>query len=63
MNTLFTIGHSTHSIEEFLSLLQSYCIQAIADVRSQPYSRRFPISFASLAEMISSRIFALKITF
>lgn len=42
MNTLFTIGHSTHELKVFLDLLKSHNIQAIGDVRSQPYSGRFP---------------------
>jgi uncharacterized protein (DUF488 family) len=42
MNPLFTIGHSAHSIEAFLQLLLDHRIEAIADVRSQPYSRHFP---------------------
>lgn len=37
-----TIGHSTHSIEHFLSLLTHNGISAIADVRSTPYSRHNP---------------------
>ena len=39
---LFTIGHSTHSLETFLSLLRSHNITAVADVRSCPYSRFNP---------------------
>ena len=39
---VFTIGHSNHSIETFLGLLRSHEIRHLADVRSQPYSRRFP---------------------
>jgi uncharacterized protein (DUF488 family) len=39
---IYTIGHSTHSIEEFLSLLEHASIEAVADVRSTPYSRRQP---------------------
>lgn len=39
---LFTIGHSNHSIETFLDLLKYHKIRHLADVRSQPYSRRFP---------------------
>lgn len=39
---LYTIGHSDHSLEAFLGLLQAQGITAIADVRSQPYSRRHP---------------------
>ena len=39
---IYTIGHSNHSIEIFLSYLLDYQIDALVDVRSQPYSRRFP---------------------
>lgn len=42
MNPLFTIGHSTHGIDGFLGLLHRHGIEVVADVRSQPYSRRFP---------------------
>jgi uncharacterized protein (DUF488 family) len=37
--TIYTIGHSTHSLEEFLSLVNRHGVEAIADVRSQPYGR------------------------
>ncbi len=40
--TIWTIGHSTRPIEEFLGLLAEYHIQAIADVRSFPGSRKYP---------------------
>lgn len=36
---VFTIGHSTHSIESFLTLLRAHDVDTIADVRSAPYSR------------------------
>ncbi|NEQ41759.1 MAG: DUF488 domain-containing protein [Okeania sp. SIO3I5] len=39
---LFTIGHSNHSIESFLSLLQKHQITPVADVRSSPYSKYLP---------------------
>ena len=39
---LFTVGHSTHSLERFILLLKSHQIDAIADVRSQPYSQFNP---------------------
>ena len=39
---IYTIGHSTHSIENFIKLLKSRGITAIADVRSAPYSRFQP---------------------
>jgi uncharacterized protein (DUF488 family) len=41
MNTIFTIGHSNHAWEDFLNLLQTHGVSALADVRSQPFSRRF----------------------
>jgi uncharacterized protein (DUF488 family) len=41
-NTIYTIGHSNHPIDKFLSLLRGSSITAVADVRSQPYSRHYP---------------------
>ncbi len=40
--TVYTIGHSTHSIERFIEILSNHGIKAIADVRSRPYSRYNP---------------------
>jgi uncharacterized protein (DUF488 family) len=39
---LFTIGHSNHPIEHFLALLRRHGVEAVADVRSRPYSRFVP---------------------
>ena len=39
---LFTIGHSNHSIEAFIALLQQHGVTALVDVRSHPYSRYLP---------------------
>ncbi|MFO5526782.1 MAG: DUF488 family protein, partial [Cuspidothrix sp.] len=39
---LFTIGHSSHSIETFIELLLEHNVTALADVRSHPYSRYLP---------------------
>jgi uncharacterized protein (DUF488 family) len=39
---VFTVGHSTHSIEKFLDLLAAHRIQVVADVRSSPYSKFNP---------------------
>lgn len=39
---VYSIGHSTHSLEHFLSLLRTHGITAICDVRSKPYSRLNP---------------------
>jgi uncharacterized protein (DUF488 family) len=44
--TIWTIGHSTRTLQEFLDLLAEYGIEAIADVRRFPGSRRHP-HFAS----------------
>src|SRR5579864_1408049 len=40
--TIWTIGHSTRPIEEFLGLLSGTGIEEIADVRSFPGSRKYP---------------------
>ena len=39
---VFTIGHSAQSYDRFLHLLKAAEISAVADVRSSPFSRRFP---------------------
>ena len=52
---IFTVGHSTHPIERFLSLLGDANIEAIADVRRFPGSRRHPQFGAdALAESLGS---------
>jgi uncharacterized protein (DUF488 family) len=40
--TIFTIGHSTRPLEEFLSLLEAREIDLLADVRTIPKSRHNP---------------------
>lgn len=40
--TIFTIGHSTHSINEFVELLEAHGIAEVVDVRSIPKSRYNP---------------------
>jgi uncharacterized protein (DUF488 family) len=39
---LYTIGHSAHPIQKFISLLKAYQIQVLVDVRSIPASRFHP---------------------
>ena len=39
---IFTIGHSNHSLEDFLALLAGHGVAVVADVRSAPYSRFNP---------------------
>ena len=42
MTTIWTIGHSTRSIDEFTAALQRFDIELIVDVRRFPGSRRLP---------------------
>lgn len=37
-----TIGHSNHTIDDFIKILLSHHINTVIDVRSAPYSRRHP---------------------
>ena len=41
-HTIYTIGHSTHTFDEFLNMLQYFNIEVVADIRSLPGSRKFP---------------------
>ena len=41
-NDIWTIGHSTRTLEELLSMLQSFSIELVADVRNFPGSRKYP---------------------
>lgn len=42
MGTVYTIGHSSHSVELFSELLVQHAVQVLVDVRSAPYSRYAP---------------------
>ena len=42
MNELYTIGHSTHTVDKFIALLTRQEIDAVCDVRSDPYSKFNP---------------------
>lgn len=39
---IYTIGHSTHSMEEFIGMLKSFQIRVLADIRRFPGSRMYP---------------------
>jgi uncharacterized protein (DUF488 family) len=39
---LWTIGHSTHPLEQFLALLAQHGIEALVDIRRFPGSRKYP---------------------
>jgi len=40
--TIWTIGHSTRTIDEFVAMLQSFNITLVADIRHFPGSRKYP---------------------
>jgi uncharacterized protein (DUF488 family) len=42
MARIYTIGHSTRSLEELIEALQAHSIKVLADIRSFPMSRRLP---------------------
>jgi len=39
---IFTVGHSTLAIERFMTLLQTYGIERLVDIRAIPRSRHNP---------------------
>ena len=42
MAILYTIGHSTRTLDELIAALRAHSIQTLADIRSFPRSRRLP---------------------
>jgi len=42
MSKLYTIGHSTRSLTEFISLLKAYKVTRLVDIRTVPKSRHVP---------------------
>ena len=42
MATLYTIGHSTRSLDELVATLRAHSIETLVDIRSFPMSRRLP---------------------
>ncbi len=42
MDIIFTIGHSNHEIMDFVTLVKKHKVDMILDVRSTPYSKRYP---------------------
>jgi uncharacterized protein (DUF488 family) len=41
-NVIYTVGHSTHPLDDFVGLLRNAGVEALADVRRYPGSRRQP---------------------
>lgn len=53
MELIFTIGHSTRSLDELVSLLNQNGVKRLADIRRYPGSRRYPhFSSESLRESL-----------
>jgi uncharacterized protein (DUF488 family) len=53
---IWTIGHSTRTIDEFVSLLNANEIKLLADVRTWPGSRRYPqFNKEALAESLGAQ--------
>ena len=53
---LWTVGHSTRPIDDFISLLEGNGIKILADVRTLPGSKRHPqFNKEALAESLSAR--------
>lgn len=42
MDIIYTIGHSNHEIVDFVALLKKHNVDVVLDVRSTPYSKRYP---------------------
>lgn len=42
VGTIFTVGHSTRSVEDFIALLHAHGVDALVDIRSVPRSRHNP---------------------
>ena len=53
--TLWTVGHSNRTMEQFLSLLQAHGVELLVDIRTAPGSRRNPqFNGESLAESLAA---------
>lgn len=53
MNRIYTIGHSTRTLLEFVRLLREHDVARLADIRRYPGSRRHPhFSSESLAQSL-----------
>jgi uncharacterized protein (DUF488 family) len=53
---IFTIGHSTHTLEELVEALKSFGVRTLVDIRTVPRSRRVPhFNKGSLAQTLPRR--------
>lgn len=53
--TIWTVGHSTRSAQEFIEILKAHQIETLVDVRAFPSSRRYPqFNKEQLSDSLSS---------
>ncbi len=53
---IYTVGHSRHGLEEFLTLLERHGIRLLSDIRRFPSSRKFPhFGKEALSEVLKAR--------
>jgi uncharacterized protein (DUF488 family) len=54
--TVYTVGHSTRSLDDFVGLLRAYSIERLVDVRTIPRSRHNPqFNFDTLGTSLRNR--------
>ncbi len=41
-HTIYTIGHSTREVDDFIAMLQSFAVKTLVDIRRFPASRKYP---------------------
>ncbi len=53
---IYTVGHSTHSLDEFVAMLRSFGVRRVVDVRTIPRSRHNPqFDIKTLATALRNR--------
>jgi len=59
MKEIYTLGHSNHSIDDFLNLLKKHNISALCDVRSHPHSKYNPqFNYEALKQTLKNNLIA-----
>jgi uncharacterized protein (DUF488 family) len=59
--TLFTIGHSTHSLDDFVAMLRAHGVERLVDVRTVPRSKHNPqFNRDTFSEALHNRHFSYR---
>jgi uncharacterized protein (DUF488 family) len=59
--TLFTIGHSTHSLDDFVAMLRAHGVERLVDVRTIPRSKHNPqFNHDTFSEALHNRHFSYR---